>query len=308
MGRTRTEHLKDGIKASRLKSKEPKATMKRTSWIAVRAVKAVIQQQQKRPSVARQTLLAARSFSYQPTTQKHLWKETKYEMGFPPVVKQAHRLLEQFEYAGKEKMLFKTELWLEAEDCLWQLSNDRTPASVDLSFLLLEELLSEKQRLSQQSIEKEGTKFLSNWQLWHSVLINWQKVSQEELRRSKTGDIEVLTSEQLYDQLGRWEKMLITEKKPSISITTSKALSVLLDIAARRGKVKVMMSESRNGTTPEIIEIAEFTEKLFLRMIERVSHGNPATNAFPPSTANLNSVLSNVGEDWTGRQSSECSQ
>jgi pentatricopeptide repeat protein len=321
---------------------------------------------------------ASRSFSddsrYQNNNnrrrQKDLWTEavvTEEDLDVPAAIRQAHRIIDSFQtnkQHGKNELdnnndikdfsytNIKPELWLEAEDSLWQLSNARTPESVELTLRLLQDLITERTRLlstptllSEQPQPEssansnnnfannhvryvlEITDFLKNWHMWFSVLINWQRVVQVEVTKKEyTGNIPgVPNPPQLLRQLEEWQTILSkstvaihvnnsndnqqqqpdhqqqqqqqTEPAPPVNLITSRALSLILDVAVRRAKVLADSSKLYSGTTPEVLQSAEFAESLFHRMIDMVEHSqdidSPSNNnAFLPNTVNLNCLLS----------------
>jgi pentatricopeptide repeat protein len=333
---------------------------------------------------------AARAFSDDPQQQqryhnrrrqKDLWTEavvTEEDLDVPAAIRQAHRIIESFQTNKQQRndlnnkkniknndkdwkfvlmTDIKPELWLEAEDSLWQLSNARTPESVELTLRLLQDLITERTTLlstpaglEQQQSESsttttttdnnitdhvryvlEITDFLKNWHMWFSVLINWQRVVQIEItKKSYTGNIPgVPNPPQFLRLLEEWQAVLSQpthamqgnnnpkidtnqqqqqqppeqqspppEPTPQVNLITSRALSLILDVAVRRAKVLADASKLYSGTTPEVLQSAEFAETLFHRMIDMVVHAQDVDapsnnhNAFLPNTVNLNSLLS----------------
>jgi pentatricopeptide repeat protein len=203
------------------------------------------------------------------------------------LINQAHRLLD-----GHGDAL-PPEQWMEAEDCVWSLSNARTAESVDLTLLLLDKLLLARQKLllhdqdDDTSLNKAYTEFLTNWELWHSVLINWQQVSKEQLSGSNNVDDSRMTSpSKLLAMLDSWNALLAsTPSVQQFNCTTSKTLSLLIDVVGRRGQ---RLADQPNCSAKEVLESAELAETLLFRMIDQ-SESN--VNSFPPSTSNLNMVL-----------------
>lgn len=259
---------------------------------------------------------------------------------------------------------------MEAEECLWNLSNLRTLESVDICFYLLDKLLlalhtqyqqqqrrqeqlratanaaMDKNKQQQQPSEEnfhpnpsssppppQLDAFLTNWELWHSVLINWHQVSKTTLteamakknaRRqqvqhdsgsSSSLDSYLVTSPaKLLAMLDGWNELVAStqnhlqtwqqQQQPPFSCTTSKTLSLLIDITARRGRI---LAEQKGPSHPPsasgLVQEAELAEKLLLDMMKKVDR--PSGNRCPPSASNLNMVLmlwgkaGRVDEAWS---------
>jgi pentatricopeptide repeat protein len=316
------------------------------------------------------------------------------------VYQQAHRLLEEIEVAlllllrnGSTTttnanaaathvetedaislpLLLSPEQWMEAEDCLWSLSNARTVESIDLCFLLLDKLLMVRLLLQQQQRPPNATdrlrldvpdnshptttsttsspsaenfhsdaahaNVLTNWELWHSILINWQQVCKEYLAATASAttasstrssmpsslaamDAQIVPPAKLLAMLDGWNasmaqhhqetnstsssSTLLTLPLPQFTCTTSKTLSLLIDVTGRRGgllseqqprrttslvmstrTVAPRLSTTSSGQDP-LLDHAELGEALLLRMISQVETN---VNSFPPSPSNLNMVL-----------------
>lgn len=211
--------------------------------------------------------------------------------------RQAHRLLDELDNDSSATSV-TPEQWMEAEDCLCNLANARTVESVDLTLLLLDRLLHNRhQMLLQEQSDTSSriayTQYLVNWELWHSVLINWQQVSKEQLSSSSYVDDSKLTSpSKLLTMLDHWNTLMASNDTSSqhFSCTSSKTLSLLIDVVGRRGK---LLTDQPRGAVNEVLESAELAETLLFRMIDGAeSH----VNSFRPSTSNLNMVLSLWGK------------
>jgi pentatricopeptide repeat protein len=218
----------------------------------------------------------------------------------------------------------RPEHWVEAEQCLWALSNIRTVKSVDLSWRLLEALIQNLQddgssNLLNGSHNDDDTnlngvaidfdlshaKFLSNWDLWHSVLLNWQEVSKNFLEESNSlvisSDIVIAPSD-LLSKLDHWASVLSdatlvsrqrhqepNSEQNSFVVINSKTLSLFLDIVGSQGKY---LANQPNSVTGEIVPYAEFAEKLLIRMMDHsIANTIRSDISFHPSTSNLNMVL-----------------
>lgn len=231
--------------------------------------------------------------------------------------KQAHRLLDEVFSSSSSTTAVQTEQWMEAEECLWNLSNARTVESVDLTLLLLGKLLQARHQLlrslrqgeapsvehdaSPLSMNEAHVQYLTDRGLWHSILINWQQVSKEILSAARGKQSSSLSPQEDLTQLvsptailamlDGWNELLAkTPISPASShqpfeCTTSKALSLIIDVAGRQGK---RLADQPNRVMSDVVQHAEVAEMIFLRMLDQF---NSIPNSFPPCASNLNMVL-----------------
>ena len=207
----------------------------------------------------------------------------------------------------------RPELWVEAEQCLRSLSNVRTLQSVGLSWKLLDSLI---QYVNAKNVEERGeedmlngevngydpshVRILSDWNIWHSVLLNWQHVSKDFVDKASfhlVSSNSVISPFELLSKLDRWRESLnncraaseMSDENDFFDFVNSKTLSVLLDVVGSQSKFLI---NNPNTVAGEIVPHAEFAEKLFFRMMD-YSMANTVWNekCFPPSTTNLNMVL-----------------
>ena len=206
----------------------------------------------------------------------------------------------------------RPENWTEITQIFKNLSITRTAEAVDLSWSLLEAMIKNL-KASREDIadfddddseyDLTQAKFLTDWNLWYSLLINWHRVSKDSLEFANDTPItKILKPTELLSKLDDWNKTIKTanvkfnqrnqEYEPDqelFNCTNSKTLSLLIDVVARLGKRLV---NEPNAVPKELVPYAEFAENLFVRMTEQSDIGvtRSETN-FPPSATNLNMVL-----------------
>ena len=225
---------------------------------------------------------------------------------------EARQLLYHLTVMPQHKVI-RPENWTEMEYILKNLSNIRTAEAVDLSWSLLEAILrnlkvsNEDTTLASEDedIDYELTraKFLTDWDLWYSILINWHQVSRVSLESMhEMPSTKIIDPSELLSKLDEWNATINNSNikywtmnqgyeadQEPFDCTNSKTLSLLIDIVARVGKRLV---NEPNSVPKELVPYAEFAEILLLRMTERsgVTSIRSKTN-FPPSSSNLNMVL-----------------
>jgi PPR repeat len=230
----------------------------------------------------------------------------------------AHRLLYRLTVVQLHEPT-RPELWVEAEQCIRSLSNARTGQSVDLSWKLLDALIQNFiSKISEDDGEddilfKEDKEFvfdharcLANWDIWHSVLLNWQQVSKdslEEMSYHLVSSKSIISPSDLLSNLDCWnaalskalaesrcvDDMKVNGEQEYCMFINSKTLSLLLDVVGCQAK---FLTSKPNSVSGEVLPLAELAEKLFFRMMD-YSMANTGRNdkCFPPSTSNLNMVL-----------------
>lgn len=208
----------------------------------------------------------------------------------------------------------RPENWTEMEDLLKKLSNTRTVEAVDLSWSLLEAIIKNLNASSKDVTASEDddddteyeltqAKFLTDWDLWYSILINWHRVSKDSLESEvDASTTKILRPSELLSKLDQWNSTIKNSTKKfrkgnhgnehdyeEFDCTNAKTLSLLIDIVARFGK---RLINEPNSVPRELVPYAEFAENLLLQMAERSEASSMRSEiSFPPSPANLNMVL-----------------
>ena len=207
----------------------------------------------------------------------------------------------------------RPENWTEIEQILKNLSNTRTAEAVDLSWSLLEAIIKNLNVSHDDNVtssDEDDTEydlahaqFLTDWDLWYSILVNWHQVSKESLEFvNSASTTKIMKPSELLSKLDEWNgtirnaTMKFTQQnqgyepeQEAFNCTNSKALSLLIDIVARFGK---RLINELNSVPRELVPYAEFAENILLRMTEQSEAGSMRSETnFPPSAINLNMVL-----------------
>jgi pentatricopeptide repeat protein len=206
----------------------------------------------------------------------------------------------------------RPENWTEIEHVLRNLSNTRTAEAVALSWTLLEAIIKNlnTSRDPVTTSEDDDTEydlahaqFLTDWDLWYSILVNWHQVSKDSLDFvNSTPATKIMKPSELLSKLDEWNgiiknaTMKFTKRNQEydpyqelFDCTNSRTLSLLIDIVARFGK---RLFNAPNSVPKELVPYAEFAENLLLRMTERSEFvAMRSETNFPPSSVNLNMVL-----------------
>jgi pentatricopeptide repeat protein len=229
----------------------------------------------------------------------------------------AHRLLYGLTVIQVHEPI-RPELWLEAEQCIQSLSNARTVQSVDLTWKLIDAMIqnfimrSSKEDVEDESLNSDDNEFgfgharcLVKWDIWHSVLLNWQQVTKDSLDETSYHLISsksIISPSDLLAQLDCWraalrkalaspvaEGMDLTGDQKYIVFVNSKTFSILLDVVGNQAK---FLTNKPNSVSGEILPLAELAEKLFFKMMDySMANTVRSDKCFPPSTTNLNMVL-----------------